>query len=361
MNSANLTPLVETPSPPEPAEPAKPWLFAALSLFTFLGLGASTALLVDYLRPAPLFCSETGGCNVLRQTAFASIGGLPTPLYGVIGFLILGVLALLRGSVVRFLHLLAISFGACAATYLIYVQFVLHTYCKWCLTVDVSTLVLFGLTLWRQRIEVDFPRNLPAKLGVAAAFGVAVVAPFAANAAVKPKLPALIAQEMAKTPPGQVTVVDFVDFECPFCRQTNLDFAPTLAQYRGKYRLVRKQVPLSQIHPHALSAARAECCAEAMGKGDAMADELFAAPVDDLTDDGCVKMAGGLGLDAQKFRACMADPATQKSIDADKAAFHATQGHGLPTIWIGRYKIEGAQGPEVLGAAMAKAVQEAGG
>src|SRR5215471_12266119 len=93
-----------------------------------------------------------------------------------------------------------------------------------------------------------------------------------------PSLPPPIAAEMQKTPRGQATVVEYVDFECPFCRRLDDVLAPVLAKYPGRVRVVRKHVPLTKIHPHAEAAARASVCAEAQGQGDAMADALFRAP-----------------------------------------------------------------------------------
>ncbi|HEY2368475.1 MAG TPA: thioredoxin domain-containing protein, partial [Polyangiaceae bacterium] len=188
----------------------------------------------------------------------------------------------------------------------------------------------------------------------------AIGIPFLSHLLVKTTVPEVVAAEMAKTPPGQVTIVDFVDFECPFCRQTAADFEPTLAKYPGKYRLVRKQMPLTRIHPHSAAAARAACCGETFRKGDEMAAKLFSAPVDQLDDDGCAKIAESLGIDADAFKACMTDPNTQKKIDADAAEFKAARGHALPTIWIGGEVIEGAQGPEKLQKAMDKAISELG-
>ena len=91
-----------------------------------------------------------------------------------------------------------------------------------------------------------------------------------------------------------------------------------------------------------------------------MAAKLFTTPVDQLDDEGCTKIAQSLGIDADAFKACMADPSTQKKIDADGADFKAAQGHALPTIWIGSELIEGAQGPEKLQKAMDKAISDLG-
>jgi predicted DsbA family dithiol-disulfide isomerase len=120
-------------------------------------------------------------------------------------------------------------------------------------------------------------------------------------------------------------------------------------------------VPLTSLHPHAATAARAATCGETLGKGDEMAAVLISAPPADLTDDGCTKMAVGVGLDENAFRTCLAAPETQKKIESDEADFKAVNGHGLPMIWIGKDLVEGAQGPDRLREAMDKAVSEAGG
>ena len=119
-------------------------------------------------------------------------------------------------------------------------------------------------------------------------------------------------------------------------------------------------MPLTRIHPHAETAARAAACGETLGKGDAMADALIHAPVEDLTDDGCAKIATGLGLDEKAFRACVASPATQARIQSDEAEFTAAGGKGLPYIWINDRPISGAVGPDALREAMDKAAGAGG-
>jgi uncharacterized membrane protein/protein-disulfide isomerase len=335
-------------------------IWGALSTLVALGLAASAALLVDYLRPLPLFCSDTGGCGELRRSAFSHFFGLPTPLYGVAGYAMLGLLTALRGDVARFLELIAAMFGALVAAYLLFIQFSLGTFCTYCMIVDVTTILLLSAVLMRVRIEAD-PPSWKASVGAGAAFAVAVAIPFGWNALEPKKVPDLVAQEMKKTPRGEITIIDFVDFECPFCRQTAEDFEPLLEKYKGKYRFVRKEMPLAKIHPHALVAAKAECCAESMGQGDAMATKLASAPVADLTEDGCATLAVELGIDEQAFRACLSDPKTMQRVESDGNDFHAVNGHSLPLIWINDQMIEGAQGPDRLREAMDKALAEAGG
>jgi protein-disulfide isomerase len=252
-----------------------------------------------------------------------------------------------------------VVFAALAAAYLLFIQFSVSTFCTYCMTVDFWTIVLLSVVLMRVRTEADSD-SWRASAWVTGVFALSASIPLLANVLIRPHVPDLINEEMKKTPHGQVTIVDFVDFECPYCRQTAADFAPTLAKYRGKFRFVRKEMPLT-MHTHALAAAHAEWCAESMGQGDAMADKLMAAPVDDLTDDGCAAIAATLGLNEPTFRTCVSDPKTQQRIDADGADFKAVHGHGLPLIWINDQLVDGAQGPDRLREAMDKAFAEVGG
>jgi uncharacterized membrane protein/predicted DsbA family dithiol-disulfide isomerase len=334
-------------------------IWGALVALVTIGLAASTALLVDYLRPLPLFCSETGGCAELRRSVYAQVFGAPTPLFGVIGYGALGVLTLLRGDLPRFFQLVAAMFGALAAAYLLFLQVSLSTFCGYCMTVDVVTIIVLSIVLMRVRTEAD-AESWQATLGGGAVIALGAAVPLLSHVLVRTQVPELVSEEMKKTPHGEVTIVDFVDFECPFCRQTASDFAPTLGKYKGKFRLVRKEVPLTKIHPHALTAARAECCAELMGQADPMADELMSMPIEDLTDDGCTKAAGRFGINEQAFRACLSDPRTMQRIDADGADFQSIHGKSLPLIWINDQVIEGAQGPDKLREAMEKALTEVG-
>ena len=194
----------------------------------------------------------------------------------------------------------------------------------------------------------------------AGAFFSAAAAPIAWGAFAPVVVPPGISTEIKNTPHDQVCIVDYVDYECPYCRRMHADMQPTLSAHPGKARIVRKNVPLSSIHPHAMVAARAACCAHDFDRGDAMADALMTAPVDQLTDDGCVALASKLGLDPLRFKACMNDPTTATKIDADTAGFRAEGGHGLPTVWVDERRIDGAQGPDVFKATFEGALHERG-
>ena len=332
----------------------------ALVLPITVGLVASSILLVDYLRPEPLFCDQGAGCAALRLTAYASVLGIPTPVFGVLGFLALGALALARGGGAR-TAMLGVSFAAAlVGALLISVQAGLGVWCKFCVMADSSSLVLFGMAVWRRIAEFDPPEARAPRAGLGSVFGLALLVPITIGVFKKTPpipIPDVIARELAQSPKGDVTVVDFADFECPFCRMAHAELASVVAKHKDKVRVIRKNVPLTRIHPHALEAARAACCGDQMGKGDAMAEALFTAPVDDLTPDGCAKLAASLGLDEQSFRKCTQDPETDKRIHQDQDTFKAADGHVLPTLWIDGLKVEGFQ-PDQLQKLVTRAIEK---
>ncbi len=100
-------------------------------------------------------------------------------------------------------------------------------------------------------------------------------------------------------------------------------------------------VPLPQHH-HARDAALAWCCADAQGKGDAMADALFAAPADTLTPAGCEQLAVGVGCDRDRYRAALVDPVTRARVDRDTAEARAAGIRHFPTVFIGEQMIHGS-------------------
>jgi predicted DsbA family dithiol-disulfide isomerase/uncharacterized membrane protein len=320
---------------------------------------ASALLFVDYIRPAPVFCEAGGGCEKVRQTVFARPLGIPLPAIGLLGSLAIGFAALLPGKNARKAQLGLAAVGALVAAVLLGVQAVMHTVCPFCAVVDGSSLLVGVLSFVRFREELDPQPGAIRFWGPVAGLVAAVALPmligFSRRVYVGAMPPSIVA-EVSKTERGKVTLVDFVDFECPFCRETNVALEPLLEEHRSQIRLVRKHVPL-RMHPHAMDAAKAGCCGEKMGKGDQMANALFSAPVDDLTPEGCEKLAEKLGLDVNEFRKCVSDPVTTERIDADKAAFKAAKGHGLPTIWIDDTKLEGAQSREELKTAIEGAIR----
>ncbi|MBX3233860.1 MAG: thioredoxin domain-containing protein [Labilithrix sp.] len=322
-------------------------------------LVASAVLLVDYVRPAPVFCDAGGGCAKVRATALARPFGIPLPAIGLLGMLALGFSALLPGMRARTAQLFLGLIGGVAGAVFLIIQARLGALCPYCAVVDGASFVLAGLSFLRWREDWDPPEKKSVIGGVVVALVVALAVPLAVGfnrRAFAGDLPEPVAEEIRRTGRGKVTVVDFADFECPFCRSTHQELAPLVAARKDKVRLVRKHVPL-RMHPHAMDAAKAGCCGESMGKGEEIADALFTVPETELTPEGCEKIAQAHGLDVEQFRKCVNDPATAARIEQDKAAFKQAKGHGLPTIWVDDTKLEGVQERADLEAALDGAIR----
>jgi uncharacterized membrane protein/predicted DsbA family dithiol-disulfide isomerase len=331
----------------------------ALSLVPVLaGLVASAMLAVDYLRPTPVFCVEGGGCDALKHTVYATPLGIPMPLFGIAGFLAIGVAACWPGRRARLVQMILSVGAAMLGGPLILLQMKLGHLCPYCLVADMSGLVALlasSARLWlAQDARPPLPVVVTGGLAMAAGLGVPIVLGLRA-----PPMPEVIRDEMAHAPAGEVVVVDFVDFECPFCRMTHAELEPLLEEHARQVHVVRRQMPL-RSHPHAMDAARAACCGEQLGKGEAMANALFTAPEEELTPEGCEKLAMSLGLPLEAYRNCVKSAATGALIEADKAEFKAAGGFALPTIWIGETRFVGAQSRDALEKALEQAIARAG-
>jgi len=327
----------------------------------------SSALLVDYVRP-PVFCADQGsGCDLVRHSVFAFPGGVPLPIPGV-GFFTLVIGASLAGRGPRMRRVLAFlgALGVLAGLSFVGIQgFVLRAWCQFCLVVDGSAIMagLLALSLRRDIApegERAPPVHLSARLTVGAALLAAAVPlgwglsqPVAAppGPMVADVVPEVIQREHR---PGVATIVEFVDFECPFCRRQQAALAPLLREYGARVRLVRKNVPLG-FHVHARDAARAACCADEQGKGDRVAEALFEAS--DLTPAGCARVAEAAGVDMAAYRACLASPRPEVSLERDHNDARAANVSGLPTLWIGRERFEGLQTAEAVRGSIDRALQ----
>jgi protein-disulfide isomerase/uncharacterized membrane protein len=323
-----------------------------------LAVTASAMLLVDYTRPTGFFCADDGGCGALKQTALARPFGVPLPAVGLVAFFFVGFLALRQGSVARKQLLGVTALGGLFGFFLLLTQLRLRTVCPYCVVVDTSAVAVALVSAYRFHAQWDVPARFGLRAGFLGSLSLCAVAPFAL-AGKAALLPAPIAAELARTPPGIVTVIDFADFECPFCRATHEELVPLLDERRGQVRVVRKHVPLPHIHPHAMEGAKAACCAELQGQGEAMADALFRMPGAEMTVEGCTKVAVHLKLDERVFRQCMQDAKIDARIQEDRELFRAVQGRGLPTLWIGTDKIEGAADRERLRQALDEALARA--
>ncbi|MGO8970563.1 MAG: DsbA family protein [Myxococcaceae bacterium] len=139
---------------------------------------------------------------------------------------------------------------------------------------------------------------------------------------------------------AKVTIVEWSDFQCPYCSKA----APTVEKLRDAYgkdvRVVFRNLPLP-MHPNAHIAAQAAMAAHAQGKFWPMHDQLFANQAA-LDRESLDRTAEKLGLDMARFRTDMDSAAVKARIDADVAAAAAVGVHATPSLYVNGRLYEGA-------------------
>ncbi|WXH33054.1 hypothetical protein WA016_07055 [Myxococcus stipitatus] len=138
-----------------------------------------------------------------------------------------------------------------------------------------------------------------------------------------------------------VTLVEFSDYECPFCSRANETVEKLEQSYGKKLRVVMKQNPLS-FHPRAKPAALAALAAGEQGKYWEMHGKLFANQKK-LDDVSLEQYARELGLNLDKWKADMADPKFSDLIQKEQALSNQLGATGTPAFFINGRFLSGAQ------------------
>ena len=139
-----------------------------------------------------------------------------------------------------------------------------------------------------------------------------------------------------------VTIVEFSDFECPFCRRAEPVFKRIQEEYGDQVRLVYRQFPLNDIHPRAQKAAEASLCADEQGQFWNMHDVLFLEPVE-LELASLREKAAAAGLDTASFNECLESAKYADRVDADIRAGVLAGVTGTPAAFINGRPVLGAQ------------------
>jgi protein-disulfide isomerase len=139
-----------------------------------------------------------------------------------------------------------------------------------------------------------------------------------------------------------ITIVEFGDFQCPFCGRVQPLLRDVLAKYKGKVKLAYRDFPLSQIHAHAEMAAEASHCALAQGKFWEMHDAMFADQAA-LDEPALTKTAAGLGMDQNTFESCLKSNKYKGVVQQDVQAGSEAGVNATPTFFINGESLSGVQ------------------
>ena len=139
-----------------------------------------------------------------------------------------------------------------------------------------------------------------------------------------------------------VTIVEFEDFQCPFCKRAQATLELVLASYRDKVRIVHRDFPLQQLHPLSWKTHEAARCAEDQGKFWEYRKLLYenkpAAGVEELT-----AYASQLGIAVPDFRKCLDSGKFKAAVQKDEDEGESLGIQGTPAFFINGRLISGAQ------------------
>jgi protein-disulfide isomerase len=160
-----------------------------------------------------------------------------------------------------------------------------------------------------------------------------------------PKQPSVNREDPFKgSPDAPVTIVEFSDFQCPYCARFYKNTLPQIEEKyikTGKVKLIYKDFPLS-FHQYAQKAAEAAECADEQGKFWEYHDKLFENQ-SQLDVASLKRYAAELGLDTQAFNECLDSGKMAAEVQQDFNEGKAKGVSGTPTFFINGQKLVGAQ------------------
>ncbi|MDZ4221773.1 MAG: DsbA family protein [Patescibacteria group bacterium] len=137
-----------------------------------------------------------------------------------------------------------------------------------------------------------------------------------------------------------VTIVEFSDFECPFCRQSYPIIRSLTQEFKDEVRFIYRDFPLVAIHENAHTAARAGFCADKQDLFWQLHDKLFQNQ-DAMGKTAILGYANQIGADSAAFAACLDSQEAYNEVDEDIAAGEAAGVSGTPTWFINGIRVAG--------------------
>ena len=158
--------------------------------------------------------------------------------------------------------------------------------------------------------------------------------------------------QMLGSKDAPVTMVEFTDYQCPFCKRFHdMTFGELKKNYidTGKVRFYSRDLPLESLHANATRAAEAGRCAADQGQFWAFRAGMSSHP-DRLDLDSLLKEAADLKLDVKTFRTCVESEKHKNEVQTDVLEAMKIGADGTPAFVIGKSTPEGVDGELVVGA-----------
>jgi len=140
---------------------------------------------------------------------------------------------------------------------------------------------------------------------------------------------------------ARVTIIEFADFQCPYCRAVEPTLNQLREQYKDKIRYSYRDFPLP-MHPYAEKAAEACRCAAEQGQFWPYHDRLFTGDAESLSDAHLRSTAAELKLDSDKFGKCLDSSKEQAAVAKDFDQGKSLGITGTPSFFVNGYYVSGA-------------------
>ena len=138
-----------------------------------------------------------------------------------------------------------------------------------------------------------------------------------------------------------ITIVEFTDFHCPYCKGVQPTIAMVLERYADKVRLVHHDLPIDALHPQARKVHEAARCAGEQNKFWEYRERAF--PEGPKTPQERTKIASDLGLNMPAFNTCVAGQAVAAAVREDETQARSLNLTSTPTFYINGRQLIGAQ------------------
>ncbi|MBI2712551.1 MAG: thioredoxin domain-containing protein [Bdellovibrio sp.] len=361
-------------------------IISLLGLCSLIGLGLNVFLTEHFyqIRNGTAgfrsFCnvSPSSNCDVVAASPYAEFfWGLPLSSFGAGWFLALLATSIFawnrywRRDAVRFGLLIAAVGTLFSFAYLWIMMGMLKTYCLLCLGVDATVLGALVLIIslkpegFREH-PLNFSRTkwMFAVSVAALLLSVGILKTRDENRISSSEAQAL-ATQVLETPPvrissptnvpsigpkeAKITIIEFSDFQCPFCRIGALVLNSVLNRYPNQIRVEFRNFPLDQKchpemtftpHPVACESAAAALCANQVGEFEKLYQRLFEEQAS-LRPGKAIDFAKDLKLDMPRFEACVASQETATSIAMDIREGGLLNVQSTPTFFINGHKMDG--------------------
>jgi protein-disulfide isomerase len=358
-----------------------------LSILALLGLAFGIQLTQHYyeirsgLAGFHSFCNINSqmNCDVVAASPAADfIAGFPLSSFTVGWYIALFIITLLGRDrfwfreTARAIFLMGAVGVAFSAIYFAIMAFTIHTYCLFCLGIDaVNVLVLaFAFSLKPEGTAVQKPEKAKWKSMAGTLVASVLVAVIAlkvcfdnvsiSSADISEKAEAALSMpvmpiSVSDTDPSfgpknaPVTIVEFSDFQCPYCRLGAMILKSVQDRYRTQVRIVFRPFPLDQacnrsvthpMHQSACEAAKVALCARDQGKFQTVYEDFFENQTD-IVPGAPAKMAEKDGVASDKLAACVANPATESELIKGIEEGILLNIDSTPTFFINGHRVGG--------------------